>query len=313
MGNYAQLNTALTLAELASKYTNGDLIADKVCPIFESPRKLIKFWEYDRRDMNRISDARVAPDGTPNQRKFTATTQEARVEPYALFDSIPLSDLDDPEPGIDLEQDTAEDLAHDLQLGHEKRVADLLMTAANYGTANKATVSTAWTNKVSSTPITDIQTGKRACAVPPNIAVCDEVTFDALSSHPDVIAFLRGIGGAVNGLASAAELAAYFGLENVYVGKTKYDSANPGAAASYSYIWPQGRFLLAKVNIAPRQKEVVLCRTLRFKPEGEFGISVSMWDDMKPGTKGVRNIKAAIEEKVVHIATDAGYLISGAA
>lgn len=316
MGTPYQLHTPETLAELAAKYTNAEMVADEIAPVFESPRKLIKYWKFTRRDFQKITDARIAPDGDPNERKFTATSTEAEVEPYALADKIPLSDLNDPEPGIDLEADTAEDLTSDLQLGHEKRVADLVMDPTQYASANKVTLSGTdqFTDKTNSDPIDVIQTAKRACAMPPNVAICDEVTFDALASHPDIVAFLRGVGGAVNGLASAEELARYFGLARWIVGRAKYDSANAGQTASFSYVWPQGRLLLARTNPTPRAREAILARTLRYRPGGApGGILMDMWDDRKPGTQGVRWIKGSYEEKVVMVAADCGYLISGAA
>lgn len=310
---YTQLHSAQTQADLATKYTNADFIANFVAPITETDRKLIRIWQFSRADANRITDSRMAPDGMPNRRSFTATSTTAEVEPYGLHDTIPVSDLEDPEPGIDLEADTIEDLTHDVLLGHEKRVADLVMTAANYASANKVTLGTAWTNATSSTPIADIQTGKRACAVAPNIGVCDEVTFDALARHPDIISTLRGTAGAQRGLASAAEIAAYFGLEAVYVGKCKYNSANPTATASYSYVWPQGRFLLAKVVAQPRAREVTLARS--YRKRGSMGTPLSVYTEVQgaPGTSGVLYTKVSMEELVSMVAADVGYLISGAA
>lgn len=315
MGTAVHLNTSTTLGELAAKYTTPDFIADLVVPVTVVERKLVKFWKFNRRDVLRISSAEIAPDGDPNQRKFTASTAEATVKPYALFDKIPLSDIEDAEPGIELESDTVEDLTHDMLLGREKRVSDLIMTAANYATANKVTLGTAWTNPATSTPITDIQTGKRACAVTPNIAVCDEVTFDALARHPDIVATLRGMGGAVRGLATAQEIAGYFGLEQIYVGRCKYDSANAGAALVEASVWPSGRFLLAKVVAQPRMREVTLARTYRFNLPGsnEKGLLVQTGDSMLQGTAGVRLVKVAMEEVTDHVAADCGYLISGAA
>lgn len=310
---YTQLHSAQTQAELATKYTNNDFIADMVCPVTPTDRKLVRVWQFARADANRITDSRMAPDGMPNRRSFTATSSTAEVEPYGLHDTIPVSDLEDPEPGIDLEADTIEDLSHDVLLGHEKRVADLIMAAGSYGAANKVTLGTAWTNTTSSTPIADIQTGKRACAVSPNIGVCDEVTFDALARHPDIISTLRGTAGAQRGLASAAEIAQYFGLEAVYVGKCKYNSANPTATASYTYVWPQGKFLLAKVVAVPRTREVTLARTYRKRGDAATTMNVVTKVQEEPGTKGVLFVKVTMEELVSMVASDVGYLISGAA
>lgn len=308
---YAQLHSATTLAELAVKYRNADFIADLVAPMTEVERKLVRYWSFDRKDANRITDSRMAPDGLPNRRTFSATSSTAEVEPFGLHDTIPVSDLEDPEPGIDLEADTVEDLTNDLLLGREKRVADIVTAAASYASANKVTLGTAWTSS-SSTPISDIQTGKRACAVPPNVGICDEVSFDALARHPDIISTLRGTAGAVRGLATQAEIASYFGLEAIHVGKCKYNTANPTATASYSYVWPQGVFLLGRIVATPRAKEITLARTYRKRGDGLTMNVVSEVQKM-PGTKGVLFVKVAMEELVQLVAADVGYRIGGAA
>lgn len=309
---YAQLHSATTLAELAVKYRNAELIADKIAPITEVERKLVRYWTFDRKDSARITDSRMAPDGMPNRRTFTATSSTAEVEPFGLHDTIPVSDLEDPEPGIDLEADTVEDLTSDLLLGREKRVADTVTAAGSYAASNKVTLGTAWTSSLS-TPISDIQTGKRACAMPPNVAICDEVSFDALARHPDIISTLRGTSGATRGLATAQEIAAYFGLEDIHVGKCKYNSANPTATASYSYIWPQGVFLLARVVAQPRAKEITLARTYRKRGDASLPMTVTSEVQKMPGTKGVLFMKVAMEELVQLVAADVGYRIGGAA
>ncbi len=312
---YTQTHAAETLAELATRYIpeGRPFIADFACPITPTRRKLVKFWKGSRADAGRITDSEMAPEGMPNRRTFSMTSVDVEVKPYGLHDTIPVSDLNDPEPGIDLESDTVEYLTHDLLMGHEKRVADLIMTAGNYASANKVTLGTPWTSALS-TPVADILTGIRACAVTPNRAFCDETTFHALCRHPEIISTLRGVGGAKSGLATEAEIASYFGLDSLHVGKVKYNSANPTATESYTTIWPTGRFLLAKVVDQPRAREVTLARAYRFAGNSDgLTFHVESIVDPKPGTQGVLFQKVTMEEYVGHVATDVGYLISSAA
>lgn len=313
MGTYVQIHQPQVMAEYASMIRIREFIADEVVPVGTRTRKLVKFPKFERRDLMRITDARVAPTGMPNERKFDVTYQQMEVKPYALADKIPISDLNDPEPGIDLEMDTFTVLTQDLLLSREKRIADLIMNPAVYGPGNKITLTTPFTDKVNSTPIEVIQAAKRACALPPNLAVCDEVTFDALAAHPDIVAYLRGIGGAVSGLASADELARYFGLERWLIGRQKYDAAsNPGQALDIEYVWPEGHLLIARTNPNPGEREAVLARTLRYIGDGEFGVKVTSEVDNKPGSDGVLYCKVAHEEVSAIVSADCGYLINGA-
>lgn len=311
MGLYKQVSSTEELADLAVRYTNRELIADQVAPVTAMTSKVAQYLTFDRRVLSQITDALVAPDGNPNERKFNATWTSVGYKGYALADKIPLTDIGE-NAAIDLEEETVEHLSNDLLLGREKRVADLVMTAGSYAAANKVTLGTAWTDPTS-TPITDIQTAKRATGVPANTMVMDELSYDALARHPDVIAYLRGNGGAINGLASDAELARYFGMTKILVGRAKYDSANPGQTASYANIWPQGKVLIAFIDPAPRVKTATLARTFAYQPEGERRIHVDTWEELRKGTRGVRWVKVSTNEVQALVAADTGYLISGAA
>lgn len=317
MGQYTPTNHAELLAEHALAYRQPEYIAEELVPSSLVESKLVKYYKYTRADASRITDAEMASDGMPNQRKFSATSVEVSLDPFGLFDRIPISDINSQSDGGDLEMDTVEDLTDDLMLSHEKRVSDLVMTAANYAAANRVTLGTPWTNKTSGTPITDIQTGMRACALRPNVLTLDEVSWDALRSHPDIVQVLRGTGGQVaNGLASLAEVAEYFELEKVLVGRAKYNSANPGATEAYSYIWPTGRALLARQPSAPRRRELMLVRNYKLNQAGNGGAggyAVTTLVEEQRGTAGTLFVKVAGEEKTVLVAADAGYLISSAA
>lgn len=315
MSTYSAIAVAAALEDFAIKYGSPDFIADLVCPIKDSSKRTAKYFKYARRDMGRITDSKVTSTGLPNQRHFATTTEEYTVELHALFDYVAHSDIAAQDAPLDLESDTVEDLTHDLLLGREKRVADLYTTAANFPTANKVTLTVPWTDYTLSTPIKDIQTGKRACALPANIMVLDEISWDTLAAHPAIISGLRNFGGAKDGLARPEEVASYFGFENVYVGKMKYDTADPGQTESFSTVWPQGKVVIARVPKSPRTKEAMLGRNFRFNGEGaENGVAVDLWDDRKRGTKGgVLGIKVSMEEVPKIVASDCGYLISSAA
>lgn len=313
MAQYTPVTHAQLLEEQCVRYTQEGLIADMAVPTTPTTAKLVKYPSFTRRDAFRVSDAEVAPDGMPNQRKFSKTTTEVTVKPYALFDRFPISDQDDESTIGDHELETVEDLSGDLLLGREQRVASLLFTAANYGSANKITLGTAWTNTVSSTPIADIQTGIRACLAKPNKMIFGVSAFDALARHPDIIAMLRGVGGAVNGLASADEIGRYFGIEKVLVGEARYDSANPTATEALSRVWTATSCLIARIPDEPRRNDVMLARTYRYRPQGESGVNVYMELEGQRGARGTVFTKVSYEEITVQVASDVGYLMSGAA
>lgn len=327
MGTYSSIHINAALADYALKYRPADLIADLVSPVSLRDKPSDSYFTFSQRDVTRIEDDLVEPTGTANQRKFTTGSATYTVKRRALMDFVPLEDIAAQDEPLDLEGDTVEDLYTALMLGREKRVADLVTTAASYATANKVTLGTAWTNS-GGTPIADINTGIRACAMPPNVMVLDEVSWHTLRSHTAIIATLRGTSGATSGQATEDEVARYFGLESVYVGKAKYDSANRSATASLAYIWPQGKVLIARIPREPRTKDAMLTRTFRFRGSdtGEGiptdaltgavttqGITVMSWADASKGTEGALGIRVALKDDEKMVAADCGYLISNAA
>lgn len=312
MAQYQALTYAQLLEELAVRYTQEGLIADAAVPTTATTAKRVTYPTFRRRDAYRLTDAEMAPDGFANQRKFVKTLSEVTVAPYGLMDRFPISDQIDDSAVVNEEMETVEDLSSDLLLGREKRHADLLFTAGNYGAANKTTLGTAWSTPATSTPITDIQTGIRACLVKPNKMIMGKRAFDALAAHPNIIQTLRGTAGTTSGLATSDEIARYFGLEQILVGEARYDSVNPGQTEQLDYIWDPTKALICRIPNEPRRNDVMLCRTYRFRPTGESGVMVTVEQENMRGARGTIAVKVSYEETTVLVATDVGYLISNA-
>lgn len=318
MSTYDTTQVANALTDFALQYENGTMIADLVCPPVSAPKRKFKFWKYLRKDVHHISVAAVTPTGLSNMRHYgQELSDEITVLDYALHDYVPGDEISQADMPLEFEQDTTEDLTRDLLLAREKRVADLIMTAASYATANKVTLSTAWTSATANV-INDIQTGIRACASPPNKMIMDKIGFDALARHPQILSTLRGSADA--GMATADEIGRHFGLK-IFVGDAKYNTANDGQTASLSYVWPVGQVVIAHIPDEVRPKQITLCRTFRNGPAGRgaevaqgAGMNVVVWTEEKRGAgKGAIGIKVGHQEVHTLIAADAGYHITGAA
>lgn len=326
MGQYKPTHHPELLAEHAVKYSQSEFIAEKVLPSAGVDSLQVKYYLYSRADSNRIPDTEMAADGMPNQLKYSKTPVTVTLEPDGLSDRLPIEEIESQSDGGDDVLDTVESLTDGMLMKHEKRVADLIMDPANYAAANKVTLTNDWKDHAAGTPIQDIQAGKRACARPPNVMVMDEESWDALISHPDIVEFLGGMNR--EGMPDEAKVAQYFGLENVFVGKVKYNSANEGATPSYGYLWPKGRVLIARIAQEPKRGELTLARSYRKRygaDDGDGatiagasrelggGFVVTQTVEGQRGTKGTLFLKVASSSKTVLVAADAGYVISDAA
>lgn len=99
--------------------------------------------------------------------------------------------------------------------------------------------ATDWDDTVSGDPITNVRTAARTISQSTgqdaNTIAMGEIVYDALLVHPDIIDKLKYTAAAT--LAQIRQsLAAVLGLENLYVSRAIYNSANPGQSASMAAI-----------------------------------------------------------------------------
>lgn len=334
MSTFSPNHIATTIADFAVRYSPAEFIANKVAPVKLVNHLSDTYPIYNRVDAATVPDDAMGSVSEPNEAQYSTSTDTFKCKLRGLKSLVGLIDEQNADEPLTPFTDAARDIAQKLLLARELRVANVAMAAANYASSNKVTLGTPWTNKSTGTPVDDINTGIRAAAAPVTHLILDEISWHALRVHPQIITTLRNSGNGVAGQASEAEVAAYFGLQAVVVGRAKYNTANKGQPSSLSYIWPQGKALLARIPENPGTKEAMLMRTFRFKhaiPGGIEGLKVELagmsgagmditdgvlattWLDPSRGLPAVRGVKIGFADDEKLVAADCGYLISSAA
>jgi hypothetical protein len=274
----ADVHTDSVLSGVSIKYTNDELIADQVLPVVPVKKESDLYYIYTRNW--KLPQSKRAAGAEANEVEWNLSTSTYTTEEYALKDLIPdrvRSNADNP---LDMDVDTTENLTELVQLGREKRVADIVFGAANYGAQTSALAgANQWDDYAGSDPIGDVRDAKAivhaASGKSPNVMVIGYQAFLKLLDHPDV---LERIKYTQKGLITADLLASLFEVDRILVGKALYDTTQEGVAESLSYVWGKSVALIYS-QPSPGLKKVSFgyqfqsrgFRTKKWREEGRDG------------------------------------------
>ena len=272
------VHTDSVLSGVSIKYTNDELIADQVLPVVPVKKESDLYYIYTRNW--KLPQSKRAAGAEANEVEWNMSTGTYTTEEYALKDLIPdrvRANADNP---LDMDVDTTENLTELVQLGREKRVADIVFGAANYGAQTSALAgANQWDDYAGSDPIGDVRDAKAivhaASGKMPNTMVIGYQAYLKLLDHPDV---LERIKYTQKGLVTTDLLASLFEVDKILVGKALYDTTQEGVAESLSYVWGKS-VALVYAQKSPGLKQVSFgyqfqsrgFRTKKWRVEGRDG------------------------------------------
>ena len=266
------------LSGVSIRYSNEEMIADQVLPVIPVKKESDKYYTYTR--AWKLPQSKRAAGAEANEVEWNVGTATYSTEEYALKDLIPDRVRDNADNPLDMDVDTTENLTELIQLGREKRVADIVFASGTYGSQTSALSGTnQWDDYAGSDPIGDVRDAKAtvhaATGKMPNVLVIGYQAFLKLLDHPDI---LERIKYTQKGIITADLIAAVFEVDKLLVGKALYDSTQEGVAESLGYIWGKSVALLY-VESSPSLKKVSFgyqfqsrgFRTKKWREEGRDG------------------------------------------
>jgi hypothetical protein len=158
------------------------------------------------------------------------------VSDYALMDFVSNDEIANADAPLQPKIYAQDIVMNFLMLAREKRVADVAFASGNYG-ANTAALSGAdrW-DVATSDPIQKIEDAIESCFVRPNTMVIGAQVWIKLRNHPKVLQYILSRATTTMGdvplRVNEQLFAEAFGLDNVVIGRAKYNSAREGASAS---------------------------------------------------------------------------------
>jgi hypothetical protein len=244
----------------------------------------------------------------PAQVEFGQTAVDSSTLDYALDNPIPNADIEnaagtpyDPEArGTEVTTDL-------ILLDREVRVASLVFNANNYASANKVTLTNAWSDKTLGDPIGDINTALNSMVMRPISSSSGNVVATALQTHPEILkAFYKNLGDA--GIVPIDFVATLFGLEAIYVGAGFLNTAKPGQAAVVARVWDNHAALIYRDSLASATSG------MSFGLTAQWGTRIAgRIVDQDMGMRGGVRIRVGESVRELITANDLGYLVSNAA
>lgn len=293
------------LTSITMAYENQALIADLVLPRVPVGMESFKWTKYDKADRFTVPETRVGRKSRVNEVEFGATEETSSVDDYGLEDPIPQSDIDNAGTRFNPVTQATESLTDLILLDREIRVANLVMDANQYAAGNKISLGTAWTDRTNSNPIDDILAALDAPLMRPNVMAFSHSDYRALSTHPVIVKAIHGNSGD-SGIATRAQIAALFELEELLVGQSYVNTAKKGQTATFARTW-------SNTLAFYRNRAANTRNGITFGMTAQHGDRVAgQWEDRNIGLRGGQRVRAGESVKELITAADLAYLIQGA-
>lgn len=296
------VRTAIALA-----WRNEAFIADSILPRAPVAGEEFKYTLYNKADRFTIPNTLVDRKGRLNQVEFGGTELASMTADYGLEDVIPAKDIKAAaQSGFDPLGNATELLLELIMLEREQRTAELVDTAGNYPTANKETLgaSDKW-SAATGNPITQISDAMEVPFMRPNVMVLNGAGALALRRNKFIVKAFHGTEGA-DGIVPLSFIRELFELDQIIVGRAKYNAANKGQTLTLAQLWGGNCTLLYRNPSALPDRGLTFGLTAQF----ESRIVRSASDD-NVGLRGATVLQVGESVKELILANDCAYHITG--
>jgi hypothetical protein len=311
MPQHSDLHVDRPLSNFAVEYKNEGFIAPLVAPFVPVNNKSDSYVTFNKADKFSLPEDMRGPKDKANEITWGTGTSTYGCKDRALKDFLSDAMLANSDININPLEKTTGFLTDLLLLGFEYRVATLIFTAGNYSGSYKATLTGTdqWSDFAGSDPIGNIDTARAACFLEPNTLILGKEVYDKLKRHPQLLDHVKGGSTAANpATVSIDVMKEVFEVENILIGKAKYNSSKKGQTASYSRLWGK-HAVLAYIDPNVTLDNVSAWKTFRWNQlTTGLGYKVRRYRDEERGGGGqVIEVEMSLDEKAV--CTDVAYMI----
>jgi hypothetical protein len=228
------------LTNLSIAYQPQMFIADQVFPRIGGLTKPSgQYYKFLKERFGPIPETYRAPGTRAREVDWQTELETFITNQRALIGKVTDEDREAQDAPIQLEQTTAENTTELLMLDREIRVRDKLVDTAEYPAAHVNTLvgTDQWSDPDDSTPVADVQAAKtqlRSIGIVPNTMVIASDVYDALFLNDDVQGRISANSDRILTLDLLRRL---FGVENILVPASVYNTANAGQDANLIDLW----------------------------------------------------------------------------
>jgi len=298
--------TREALMAIAIAYINKRMIADLVLPRMPVGKSNYTYMTYGTENFN-IVDTLVGRRGTPGNVQTTADELPGIVKEYGLGADVPWGDIVDSEGRYDPVGRAVTLIQENIALGREKRVADLVQTAGNFGGNVEAISGTDMWNTATGNPLVQLKDIADSMFMYPTHLVLNRAGATALQRNPFVVKAFNGTSGD-SGLVPLSFIRDMLDLQEIVIGEARMNGNNMGQAPTITTLWG------GHATLMYQNPQVGPSEGLTFGWTAEWGTRIAETQEKKPGELGLDGgvhviTGERVDEKIV--ANDCGYLITG--
>ena len=236
------IQTALT--NISQAYKNEELVADRVSPRLPVQHRSDKYYVLDDMEAFTVQHDRTAPNADANEIQIQLSTDEYAVKDYALGAWVPREAIENADDPVDPLGRAVEGVKNRLMLSRERRVALLAFTATTYAATYKVQLSgtTQWSH-TDANPVSAILTAMDIPLQRPNRMIVGAEVWRTLRQRPEIVAAAYPLGGnvakggLVGGWATTNAVAELLELDEIIVGRARYNSAAAGQTGTLARVW----------------------------------------------------------------------------
>lgn len=299
------------LSNFAVEYRNMKFIADMVAPFVPVVNKSDSYFVFTKKDKFTLPETIRGPKSPAKEVDWSSSTSTYACIDHALRNFLPDAIVANSDPGVDPRRRTSDQLTDLLLLTFERMISVLTTTYASYGASYRIQMAGAdqWDQYDTSDPIGDVDTAKEACFIEPNTIVMGAQVWNVLKRHPQILDHVKGGASTTDPALVRPEMVAdLFEVDQVLIGKAKYNTSNKGATASYSYVWGKD-VVVAYIEPQVALDGVSAWKTFRWRQLSTDQVyQVRTYRDESLGGGGEWiEVETALDE--VAVCTDVAYLI----
>jgi hypothetical protein len=303
-------NSSATFQPIVSQAVNEAdrqrFVGTRILPVVLSGSKKGKYAVIQASQFNNDLSKPRSPGSNFASASSEYTTGTFDCVEYGIENS--LDDLDVQEASTDAMLDiatvAANQLADDLMIGHELRVASSLSGAGFTSTAATAAMSSASTAK----PIQDINNAilrLNAAGIFSGINLIIEASlFQEMLQTDDLRALINGSGSLA---LSVDQVSRVVGVDSIVLCNTRYNAAKKGQSASSSKVWSDSTFYVAQLAQGPFANGGI-GRTMGYSVRGGVFAAETYRTEQPPAS--VIRVRSCVDEIIIN--ANAGQLITGA-
>lgn len=294
------------MQEMSIRFANEAMIGERLMPVCNVGHRSNYYFKYSERSQLAFPDDSLSARSKPNEANHEMSDPGIYAAlPRGLRQVVDMNDIANADKPLDPLLDALLFVNEGILWNREKRIATILNTASNYsGNVLTLGAGDAWNSANGGDPVANIQFAVdnifRGAGSSRTIGFCSLNVFRTLSRHPairDLFKYNK------DGFATAQQLAQYFELDELLVGKAWEDRANIGQTLDKARIWSDNFGVVVVAN-QPTPRSYCFGTTFRWR-----AIRTTQTYNPTLGSDGMYEVAVRLDEDHRVVAPYAGFLI----